>query len=978
MPRKFILDTEVNLNKTDHLKNKKYAENLISSIHSIDTSHTFNIGLFGVWGAGKSSIITTAKEGLESANIKVITYDAWKYANDSFRRTFLLKVYAELNPNKKKISNILYTNASKEVSAKYAISFIRLFLTLGCILAAWWAARYFEFIIREEINLLIYLGAVGWLVATVSNVFNVYKASITTPYLFSPEQFESVFQEIIREKIQNIKKRKNSTSSGVAYTKLVIVIDNVDRCNEDVAYNLLTDIKTFLGHENSNVIFIIPVDDEALRSHLFKTGDNGNSDISQRKIEEFLRKFFNLVIRIKPYQADDLYSFAQSLNVHNELNFKNATISLVSQEYSRNPRRIIQMLNNLTAELNHYEEPFATKNEGLICAILIIREEFPELYKEILARPAILTNWEIEQLPENIKNAPEGKTFLRISKNYIRTANQDDLYQILTNSKNLFKTLSIELITAIETYDYQKVLSFCSGDIDNVFTYILFNANKQKKNDLIAPLASTFELIAQLNLNFTIPEEKNRRCNALLFDKYVEIIRTTKEYKTLFQFALKLEKQSSLDLKNAIVNVMVTSSSEASYWQPLFNSTLEYFRDETTCHTIQPIFALNFQRLEAGINLNETQWQLLFTNELLATIIKSVKFNENDNSRFDLIEAILKNKVNLAEEFIVMLLMQISNQIPVAPLNNKTKARIIKLTNPVIELLLAQNRSLLPIENVKLIYSKIFASQDGKITLLAEAKTDKDQNLHKYIKFLKNLFRLSNCSIDISATLIEIRTDPKEVLSFFTENAENPNSTTLLSNFIGNLQHIDMLNANLLYEILSAEVNGKALIDNEIAINSLIKFLNKSFVNTKSIIEKFASLLFTSEKTGNQLKEALLSQDLRWKQLPPLLLTKMIDSFSNDTYENYSLSFNLLKLMIPSVSDDKISLILKILNRHLLNDKYVFETIELYKQIRIPGVQDAVNSKKAIENYLLKNNDYMDEGSKESLQNLVAAFSSLR
>jgi hypothetical protein len=97
-----------------------------------------------------------------------------------------------------------------------------------------------------------------------------------------------------------------------------------------------------------------------------------------------------------------------------------------------------------------------------------------------------------------------------------------------------------------------------------------------------------------------------------------------------------------------------------------------------------------------------------------------------------------------------------------------------------------------------------------------------------------------------------------------------------------------------------------------------------------------------------------------------------------DTYEKYSLSFNLLKLMIPSVSDDKISLILKILNRHLSDNKNIFEAIELYNHIRIPGVQDAVNSKEAIENHLLKNNDFLDEGKKESLQKLVATFSSFR
>jgi hypothetical protein len=79
--------------------------------------------------------------------------------------------------------------------------------------------------------------------------------------------------------------------------------------------------------------------------------------------------------------------------------------------------------------------------------------------------------------------------------------------------------------------------------------------------------------------------------------------------------------------------------------------------------------------------------------------------------------------------------------------------------------------------------------------------------------------------------------------------------------------------------------------------------------------------------------------------------------------------------MLTSISDDKISLILKILNRHLSDNKNIFEAIELYNQIRIPAVQDAVKSKEAIENHLLKYPDYLDEERKESLEKLAATFS---
>ena len=95
----FIQDNERVLNSSnDLLKTGVYAENLVKVIENTPKNKVFTIGVFGGWGTGKSSIIRTAQETIEAKHNKVrfITYDAWKYANDSFRRMFLLKVQQEL------------------------------------------------------------------------------------------------------------------------------------------------------------------------------------------------------------------------------------------------------------------------------------------------------------------------------------------------------------------------------------------------------------------------------------------------------------------------------------------------------------------------------------------------------------------------------------------------------------------------------------------------------------------------------------------------------------------------------------------------------------------------------------------------------------------------------------------------------------------------------------------------------------------
>ena len=90
---KYIPDQAINLIENDLLGTSVYVETLEKIIKNSHTPHT--VGLFGSWGSGKSSVIKTLQEKLnndKSSKIKVFIYDAWKYAKDDFRRTFILEL----------------------------------------------------------------------------------------------------------------------------------------------------------------------------------------------------------------------------------------------------------------------------------------------------------------------------------------------------------------------------------------------------------------------------------------------------------------------------------------------------------------------------------------------------------------------------------------------------------------------------------------------------------------------------------------------------------------------------------------------------------------------------------------------------------------------------------------------------------------------------------------------------------------------
>ena len=97
----FIIDEEKALEvledgtSMDLLNTKVYAEALAKSIECIPENKSFTIGLYGDWGTGKSSVIKTLEKKYKASSdkkYKFVTYDAWKYANDSFSRMFLFEL----------------------------------------------------------------------------------------------------------------------------------------------------------------------------------------------------------------------------------------------------------------------------------------------------------------------------------------------------------------------------------------------------------------------------------------------------------------------------------------------------------------------------------------------------------------------------------------------------------------------------------------------------------------------------------------------------------------------------------------------------------------------------------------------------------------------------------------------------------------------------------------------------------------------
>lgn len=99
------------------------------------------------------------------------------------------------------------------------------------------------------------------LISLFTNLFTEKLGLRQSKILFSPEQFENCLDEILQKalKISTLDEKLSRWFRGGGYhdiDKLIIVVDNIDRCDAETAYSLLSDFKNFLGKEN--VVFIFP------------------------------------------------------------------------------------------------------------------------------------------------------------------------------------------------------------------------------------------------------------------------------------------------------------------------------------------------------------------------------------------------------------------------------------------------------------------------------------------------------------------------------------------------------------------------------------------------------------------------------------------------------------------------------------------------------------------------------------------------
>lgn len=423
---KFLSDKPLtaDFEQNDRFGHSGIAENLNQIV--LTCPAPFTIGLFGKWGTGKTTVLNILKDRLRTQKVPVVIFDVWKHEGDALRRTFLKELVKQLKTQGLLKDFKLSEQVDSSIGIKKTFETLNIFNSVTYIFLGLMILLGVIFYLTDIPTFKGYLSIVtssslvaGLIIFLIQRMIVTEDITKTTNRFEDPHEFEDEFLNIIG--------KSNAQ-------RLLIAIDNLDRCTHDNAVKLLSTIKTFLAKDsdtekNNNCIFLITCDDEAIKKHLESVyiKNQNNQDSNAFNSDEFLRKFFNTFIRLPDFYDRELQDYTEELLKQTAIpQFDDPDVGyVITTAFRDNPRQIKQFINILIAHFlmaqnrESGEKPLIipqgtiTNNVAFLAKFLVIRQKFPTTYIKI--KQEYLTRSEGRRLFDNVEN----QDFLRATKEII-------------------------------------------------------------------------------------------------------------------------------------------------------------------------------------------------------------------------------------------------------------------------------------------------------------------------------------------------------------------------------------------------------------------------------------------------------------------------------------------------------------------------------------------------------------------------------
>jgi formylglycine-generating enzyme required for sulfatase activity len=437
----------------DALDFAPYIRTLANVIRSPNTATPLTIGIFGTWGSGKTSLMHMVKEQLPD-EFRKVWFDAWKYdREETLWRALLLQVLADVREIVKAQAEDAGKDAAQALSAldDLEASLYRAVEReeLGNLQVNW------QELLKGSVETALHVGialvpglriaqavmeGVGEKAAaddpgSLLKAIEREKTKIYSEHVQSLEQFQDKFQWLVREYVQ-------------PQGKLVVFIDDLDRCMPEKAIEVLEAIKLFLDAEGC--VFVLGLDQDVVaRGVELKYRELGlveESDEKQRFVIDgtrYLEKIIQLPFQIPPIEREDMATFVKEL----VQDWPHEDCWMVfAQGLGDNPRQVKRTVNVFLLLWGLAEER-SDKLQGRVkpvrlAKVVAVQNAYPELYELLKRTPRLLRELEDYYRAEAVTPEREpGKSERELAAEIQRTepppalaayANRAELRRILT------------------------------------------------------------------------------------------------------------------------------------------------------------------------------------------------------------------------------------------------------------------------------------------------------------------------------------------------------------------------------------------------------------------------------------------------------------------------------------------------------------------------------------------------------------------
>jgi len=314
----------------------------------------FTIGIYGEWGTGKTTLMNSIEKHLlekglfeKEQMILSVWFNAWKHERENSIATHsLLKTIAYAMEHHEKFNDVsqailsALTIYDKELMQQLILNMI--------------SQKGNE--LQEQID------------EKMSYLQKLYRNSV---------YFDGL--EKIKQQMKNIRE----TDRNKDY-RVIIFIDDLDRCSPNKALEVLESIKLFLDMEG--FVFIIGLSHKTvtqLISHAYKsTGVKG---------EDYIKKIIQIPIKIPSWSHENIIDLIET-RIAPKLNpeytkFLHQNSGMIARVVDYNPRQLKRFINNVIIAFETFvskqNSPEITFNE--IFLVKILKSEWPDFYSEFLS-----------------------------------------------------------------------------------------------------------------------------------------------------------------------------------------------------------------------------------------------------------------------------------------------------------------------------------------------------------------------------------------------------------------------------------------------------------------------------------------------------------------------------------------------------------------------------------------------------------------